>query len=214
VKNKDSLMRGTCVQAIIELMHTEKRREEVTCVSTDFYSLLMENKFTEAKKLLHSDEGNWMASDKSIATTLSRILIIPCHAIMNTGAHHWFLTLRIKIKKGKHQVIVIDSQGKKSGNGYMQKLRNKLKQVNLITKKDNCNVLDTIDQTENECGIRMASYMVMLRSMDIQHIRDEEIIRRIKRYVAGERKNPKTLAAYRRLTLHRLLENEQAEMKK
>ena len=39
------------------------------------------------------------------------------------------------------------------------------------------------------------------------------MISRIKRYVAREERNPKTLAAYRRLTIHRLLKNEQAEKK-
>ena len=51
VQHKDHLMRGPCVQAVAELLHSEKRREDLTCVSTDFYSLLMEGKFTEAKKL-------------------------------------------------------------------------------------------------------------------------------------------------------------------
>ena len=175
----------------------------------------MENKFTEAKKLLHPDEEsktgehvNWKASDKRIATAHSRILIIPCHAI-----NHWFLIVRIKLAKERHQVFLFDSLGKENGNRYLPKLRGKLKELNLINKKDKCTILDTISQTESECGARMVSYMVMLRSMDLQSIRDEEIIRRIKRYVAGERTNPKTLAAHRRLTIHRLLVKEQAEIK-
>ena len=137
-----------------------------------------------------------------------RILVIPCHAV-----NHWFLILRIKLQGGKYQVIILDSLGKKSGNSYMPNLRERLKQSNLINKKDKCTVLDTIRQTESECGVRMASYMVMLRSIDCQRLSDEDIIARIKRYVAGERKYPKTLAEHRRLTIHRLLVNEQASIK-
>jgi hypothetical protein len=215
VRNRDNLVRGTCVQAIIELLHAEKRRENLTCVSTDFYSLLMENKFTEAKELLHPDEEckkgrhvNWKAPDNRIATALSRILIIPCHAI-----NHWFLTLRIKLAKGQHQIIIIDSLGLKSGNGYLTKIRGKLKELNLITKKDRCIALDAKDQREVECGARMATYMVLFRSMDLQQLRDGQVMERIKGYVAREKGFSGDLAAHRRSNVHRVLEEEQAKVK-
>ena len=210
VRNKNTYMRGTCVQAIIELLHAEKRREDLTCVSTDFYTLLMENKFTEAKKLLHPEEGwhNWEKPANKIATAHSRILIIPCHAV-----NHWFLTLRIKLQGGKHQVIIIDSLGQKSGNSYMPELRERLKQMNLITKKEKCTVLKTRGQTEVECGVRMAAYMVLFRSMDLQQLRDGQILERLKGYVAREKSSAGNLAAQRRTNIHRLLEEEQAKVK-
>jgi Ulp1 family protease len=210
VRNKNNYMRGTCVQAIIELLHAEKRREDLTCVSTDFYTLLMDNKFTEAKQLLHPDEGchNWEKPAKKIATAESRILVLPCHAV-----NHWFLTIRIKLNRGKHQVIIIDSLGQKSGNGYLPKLRGKLKEVHLITKKDKCIALDTQDQTEVECGVRMATYMVLFRSMDLQQLRDGQILERLKGYVAREKSSAGNLAAQRRTNIHRLLEEEQAKVK-
>ena len=129
VEKKNNLMRGKCVQAIMELLHAEKGREELTCVSTDFYSLLMENKTKEAKFLLHQDEGcksgnngNWKTPDTRIATAHSRILIIPCH-----DTNHWFLTIRIKLEGGNHQVLIIDSLGKESGRKHMPKIRGRLK---------------------------------------------------------------------------------------
>jgi hypothetical protein len=211
VRQKDNLVRGTCVQAIIELLHAEKGRGDLTCVSTDFYTLLMENKFTEAKKLLHPDEGchNWEKPAKKIATATSRILVIPCHAV-----NHWFLTLRIKLQGGKHQVLIIDSLGQKSGTGYMSKIRERLKQMNLITKKDRCTVLKTRGQVEAECGVRMAAYMVLFRSMNLQQLRDGQIIQRIKGQVATEKGFAGDLAAHRRRVIHRLLVNEQATLRK
>jgi Ulp1 family protease len=211
VKNKDNYMRGTCVQAIIELLHSEKGREDLTCVSTDFYTLLTENKFAEAKKLLHPDEGchNWEKPAKKIATATSRILVIPCHAV-----NHWFLTLRIKLQGGKHQVLIIDSLGQKSGTGYMSKIRERLKQMNLITKKDKCTVLKTRGQAEVECGVRMAAYMVLFRSMNLQQLRDAQILQRIKSHMATENGFAGELAAHRRKAIHRLLVNEQAKIRK
>ena len=74
--------------------------------------------------------------------------------------------------------------------------------------------MDTKGQTENECGIRMAAYMVLFRSMDIKKIIDGQVIQRIKGQVNTEKGYPGNLAAHRRKTIHRLLVNEQALMKK
>ena len=86
-------MRGTCAQAIIELLHSEKRREDLTCVSTDFYPLLMEHNFALAKRLLHPDEGykadwdsSWNVPTNRIATAQSRILLILV-TLATTGSH-------------------------------------------------------------------------------------------------------------------------------
>ena len=89
-----------------------------------------------------------------------------------------------------------------------------LKRMQLITKKDRCNVFDTRTQTEVECGIRMLAYMVIFRSMDLQDLRVEEIIERIKNQVATEKGFSGDLAERRRKNIHRLLQIEQAKVKK
>jgi hypothetical protein len=91
----------------------------------------------------------------------------------------------------------------------MSKLRERLKQLNLITQKDKCMVLDTKLQTQSECGIRMAAYMVLFRSMDLQQLRDAQILQRIKSHVTTEMGFAGELAAHRRRAIHRLLVNEQ-----
>ena len=105
------------MQAIVELLHSEKTREELTCVSTDFYSFLMKNKMRDAKSLLHPDKGcmsgkgsEWETPSTRIATAKSRILLIPCHAV-----NHWFLIIRLRLEKGNNQIFVLDSLGQESG---------------------------------------------------------------------------------------------------
>ena len=96
----------------------------------------------------------------------------------------------------------------------MPKLRDRLIQLNLIHRRDKCTVLDTVGQTEKECGIRMVGYMVLFRSMNIQQLKDAQIVQRIKGQVTTEKRFPGNLAAYRRMKIHKLLESEQAQMKK
>ena len=110
-------------------------------------------------------------------------------------------------------MIIIDSLGQKSGNSYMPELRERLKQMNLITKKEKCTVLKTRGQTEVECGVRMAAYMVLFRSMDLQQLRDAQILGTIKSQVAKEKGFKGDLAERRRRHMHMMLQNEQEKIR-
>ena len=216
VKTKDNLMRGTCVQAIVELLQSEKRREELTCVSTDFYSLLLKNKIRDAKSLLHPDEGcmsgkggEWETPSTRIATAKSRILLIPCHA-----NNHWFLIIRLKIGGGNHKMFVLDSLGKESSLKYAKSIRGNMKRISLIGKKDKIITLDTRGQTEVECGVRMIAYMVIFRNMEITKLSDGQISENIKSQVAREKGFTGDLAERRRKHMHIMLMKEQNKMKK
>jgi hypothetical protein len=220
IQHKNGLLRGTCVQAIIELLHEEKSRVELTCVSTDFYSFLMQNKMKEAKYLLHPEDEKhrtgknkeWITPDSRIATAQSNILLIPCHANMITGEQHWFLTIRIKLADDKHIILILDSLGKASGEAYWPSLRRGLKRLQLITNKDRCIVLDTKGQSEKECGIRMTAYMVLFRSINTSD-KGEKTVARLKRYTARERTFLGDLAVQRRSDMFRIIKNEQDRIK-
>ena len=221
IQTENGLMREKCVQAITEIIHDEKGSEDITCVSTDFYPLIMQNKITEAKSLVHADDGcgtgtsdEWITLGKRRATAKSRILLIPCHAITTTEMHHWFLTIRFKLAGGKHEIMVIDSLGEKSGERYKKKIRQQLISMGMITRKDKCTALNTRQQTKLECGIRMAAYMTLFRSIDFQQTRETGIIERIKGYVAREKNFKGDLAAHRRNTIHTLVKNEQELIQK
>ena len=128
--------------------------------------------------------------------------------------HHWFLTIRIKHEGGEHTTMIIDSLGYEAGKRRVAMIKGKLKKMRLMRKKDKCIVSKTIEQTEVECGIRMAAYMTLIRSIDVKHLRANEIISKVNKYVACERNFTKELAACRRSDIHRMLENEQQLIKK
>ena len=86
--------------------------------------------------------------------------------------------------------------------------------MGMITRKDKCTALNTRQQTKLECGIRMAAYMTLFRSIDFQQTRETEIIERIKGYVAREKNFKGDLAAHRRNTIHTLVKNEQELIRK
>ena len=121
--------------------------------------------------------------------------------------HHWFLTIRCKHEGGTHTILIIDSLGNKTAKRRISSIKGKLKNMNLIGKKDKCVALNTVEQRDAEYGIRMAVYMVFFRNLNVQLLRTAEIIKLIREYVASERAI-KELAAHRRKSIHRLLENE------
>ena len=86
--------------------------------------------------------------------------------------------------------------------------------MGLIEGKDKCIAMNTTEQTETECGVRMVAYMVLLRSINIQSTTTEEVIKTFQRYVASEKKHRATLAAQKRKNISRLLENEQKLIRK
>ena len=88
-------------------------------------------------------------------------------------------------------------------------IRKRMKYMNLIRQQDKCKAMRTIGQTETECGVRMAAYMILFRSLDIKQTKTEDIINIILGYVASERKHKATLSAKRRKDRSRLLKCEQ-----
>ena len=96
----------------------------------------------------------------------------------------------------------------------MSKIRGKFGKLKLIKNKDGFIALDTKEQTEVECSARMATYMTLFRSMDIQKSTDGQIIQIIKGYVAREKMSAGNLANKQRINMHRLLAEEQAKVKK
>jgi hypothetical protein len=79
-------LRGSCIQAVTELLHRDTEQDDISSVSTDFYSYLIQNKKREAKRLLQPDDratsyspNEWITTENRHATAKSRILLIPCH---------------------------------------------------------------------------------------------------------------------------------------
>ena len=60
----------------------------------------------------------------------------------------------------------------------------------------------------------MAAYMVLFRNIDIQHLKDGQLLQRIKGQVATEKDFSGDLAAHRRKHIHTMLQNEQEKVRK
>jgi hypothetical protein len=152
ISTTEQHVRGSCIQALIETLHENTSRDEISCVSTDFYSYLIDGRYAEAKQLLHPDERcareptqRWETPHHRIATARSRVLLIPCHILGKTtdDADHWALTVRIKQRNGGYKLYIFDSLGKKNGQHIQKTLWKPLKKMELIGKKEACEVLDT-----------------------------------------------------------------------
>ena len=64
--------------------------------------------------------------------------------------HHWFLTIRCKHEGGTHTILIIDSLGNKTAKRRISSIKGKLKNMNLIGKKDKCIALNTVEQRDAE----------------------------------------------------------------
>ena len=106
-------LRGSCIQAVNEIIHRDAKRCDISSVSTDFYSYLTQNKKREAKRLLHPDnraisqsEIEWATPKTRQATAESRILLIPCHIVESDKKYqqemrHWILVVRLRVEEKK-----------------------------------------------------------------------------------------------------------------
>ena len=83
---KDIYVRAMCVHVIIENINETMDTNVISCVSTEFYSLLLRGELKKARGLLHPDElclegtnTQWHTPDSRKASAKSGILLIPCH---------------------------------------------------------------------------------------------------------------------------------------
>ena len=88
VETSGKELRGSCIQAVIEIIHRDAESDDISSVNTDFYSYLTQNMKREAKRLLHPDDratsqsqSEWTTPQTRHATANSRVLLIPCHVV-------------------------------------------------------------------------------------------------------------------------------------
>jgi hypothetical protein len=225
IETKLALMRGECIQAIIEMIHRDTSRRELSCVSTDFLSHLIKRKITEAKNLLHPDKGcqkadaTWITSKSSQATAQSRVLLIPCHIIKENKQKeiimsHWVLAVRIRIHENKHKLLVFDSCGIKAARKQLKEIRKQLMKINLLEKNDAWEALSLKEQTEQECGIRMAIYMLQFSKWARTQQQPDRIIQQIHSTIAHEKTTKVDLASEYRKQIYQVMQREQNRLRK
>ena len=224
IEQKGIELRGSCVQAVIEVIHGNTELEEITSVNTDFYPYLLKGKLDEAKSLLHPDnrctensQRQWNTSIKRRATANSRMLLIPCHLVEKDKVtkqemKHWILTVRIRTDNNKHRFLIFDSIGIKAGRKRMKMIKANMMKVNLTTKEDHWEAMNLRPQTERECGIRTVTYMLKFQEWAKGQLQSIDIVRRIKEVVQNEKSDPANLAVKYRKELSELLRNTQMRM--
>jgi hypothetical protein len=225
IATKSALLPGECVQAIIEMIHRDTSRNEISCVNTDFFPHLINGKDKAARKLLQPDDrckgepGNeWNASIKQQATAQSKVLLIPCHIVkLNNQKQitmsHWVLAARIKTQESRYKLVVFDSCGIKGARKQIRIIRRHLIRIKLVEEKDAWEALSLKEQTEQECGIRMAVYM--LKFMDWARTQEQthRIIKKIHKTNSNEQADTGDLASKYRKYIHQLLIREQNKLK-
>jgi hypothetical protein len=199
---------------MIEIIHENTERENISCTNTDLYSYLMKSEWTKAKNLVHSDANTrrgageqWITSKRTKATAMSTILLIPCH---DEAGNHWYLIARIKMPDGKHNVYIFDSMGIAFARSRKKKVKKLLMAIHLMEETDKCWPMDVKRQTEQECGVRMMTYMMMYKECVDRNNEAPHIIRQISRNTKVEKKSTHDLAKATRRTISNLLKSRKA----
>jgi hypothetical protein len=214
-------LRGSCIQAVIELLHRDTEPEELSSASTDFYPYLTQNKKREAKRLLQPDDratsrsqSEWIRPETRHATAESRVLLIPCHIVeideeSQKEMRHWVLVARFKLEGNTCKFLVFDSMGVKWGSRRKKKIRGFFMSINLAIANDTWQVVKTRLQTEYECGIRMAMYMLKFRTWAVRHTQPKEFAEKVEWLINEEKRNKGDIAAEYRGELRAMLQEEQ-----
>ena len=114
---------------------------------------------------------------------------------------------RIKTPGGKHKVYILDSMGITFARSRMKKVKKLLMAIHLMEKTDKCCPMDVRRQTEQECGVRMMDYMLMIRESVNRNNEATTIIRQISRNIEVEKKSTQDLAKGIRRKISNLLKS-------
>jgi hypothetical protein len=108
---------------------------------------------------------------------------------------------------GKHNVYIFDSMGIALARRRMKKVKQLLMAIHLMEKTDTCLPVDVKRQTEQECGVRMMNFMLMIRECVDRNNEAPQIIRKINRNTKVERKSTNDLAKATRRKISNLLKS-------
>ena len=217
----DALMPSAGIQAMIEIIHRDTNRNEISCVNTDLYPYLLKRKDKEAMRLLQPDdrcktqpETVWKTPEYRQATAHSKVLLIPCYFEEKNKKtdkiilRHWVLAVRIRNEVGQYKLWVFDSCGVKWARKRMKIIRTQLIRIKIIEEKDAWEALDLKAQTEQECGIRTMNYMWKFKQWAETEMQPAQIIRQIHSVVGSEKTTKHNLAREYRNQMYSLLQRE------
>ena len=109
---------------------------------------------------------------------------------------------------GQHKIFIFDSQGAKAAGKRKRMISDALRAIGLYGVNDTCSAMNVKEQTEWECGARIAQYVMNFITW-IENASDgETIIRQMQRGVAYEKRGRGDLAIESRRTLRDTLRHE------
>ena len=130
IKKTMADMRGTCVQAICDILNFEHDMKLLFCANTNMYTLLCENKLAAIKRFLHPPDTRrdmtWNTPDKKRASTASRVLLIPC---LDETLAHWFLVAIVDEGTNTKRVLIFDSINIDAGKRRIPAVRKYLRKL-------------------------------------------------------------------------------------
>ena len=209
VSGYEQHVNSKCILAMIEVIHENTERANISCTNTDLFSYLVKSEWDKAKSLVYPDDKArrlagepWHTYERCKATAMSTVLLIPCH---HEAINHWYLLARVKVQGGKHNVYIFDSMGMVFARNNMKKIKESLITINLMDETDKCIPLNLKRQTEQECGVRMMNYMLMFKEWVDRNKEAHHIIRQLTRATKSERKEKSDLAKASRKKISDLL---------
>ena len=164
LKNRDlqtieGWVNDACINALSDVLHKKTDRTVISICHTQLFSTLTARGWQEANKFLQWDPSSlpserWQHYEHAQACITSNILLIPCHF-----PGHWVLAIRIILPSGTHSLYILDSLGRDSSRATFSRVREHLQNTPILKNKVKFKALNIREQTNDECGSRMAKYM-------------------------------------------------------
>jgi hypothetical protein len=166
--DRNKLVNDACIDAMGDLLQHSVDVQDISICHTGLWAAVRDHGWgAEAKRFIHPDpddveNSSWQAYKYTRGNLRSRMLMIPCNFPGKSAVEvgHWILAIREKGENGRHKLHILDSLGKDSGRTYKDVIINKLIQTPFFQRFPKGNFFDVENKTENECGARVAKYMM------------------------------------------------------
>ena len=127
---------------------------------------------------------------------------------------HWVLAARIRTQESQYKLMIFDSCGIKAARKQLRTIRRHLIRIKLLEENDAWEALSLREQTEQECGVRMAIYMIRFMEWARAQEQSRRVITQIHKTISHEQADKADLASKYRKYLYQMLEREQNKIKK
>ena len=162
------LVNDACIDALADALQISTGANDISICHTGFWAAIRDYRWgQEAKRLIHPDPeeitmAGWQALRFTRGHLKSKLLLIPCNfpGKSKVEAGHWILALRERCENGNHKLYVLDSLGKDSGTRHRNLIVKAFAHTPMFKSLPKGRVYAVPEQSEHECGARVAKYMM------------------------------------------------------